>query len=216
MAIERVDHRSRLAGGLPAYQARVVEKIKRRILRNSLRRAIAVLSAAAVNTAKVWNTTAGKDPDQDVIAERVLGATASGIAFNRIGFGDTAWALRIGSLRGQNTPAGYSSASFTPAQLASFIGLDQALVSKERFSQAGAALAEVVANLVLMFFARDGADIEDPSNIKRFVSMTDSGGPWRVYVQQVTSKLVDITVEHYEIIKITSPLGIRQFTVTAS
>jgi hypothetical protein len=43
--------------------------------------------------------------------------------------------------------------------------------------------------------------------------MTDSGGPWRVYVQQVTSKLVDITVEHYEKIVVTSLLGINQFTV---
>ena len=88
------------------------------------------------------------------------------------------------------------------------------LVSKERFSTAGAALSEIVSNLVQMFFAISGADVEDPSNIKRFVSMTDSGGPLRVYVQQVTSKLVDITVEHYELMKITSTLGIRQFTVS--
>ena len=74
--------------------------------------------------------------------------------------------------------------------------------------------AEIVSNLVLMFFAVSGAGVEDPSNIKRFTSMTDSGGPYRVYVQQVTSKLVDITVEHYELIKITSTLGIRQFTVS--
>ena len=56
--------------------------------------------------------------------------------------------------------------------------------------------------------------MEDPSNIKRFTSITESGGEWRVYVQQVTSKLVDITVEHYELIKITSTLGMRKFTVS--
>ncbi len=44
--------------------------------------------------------------------------------------------------------------------------------------------------------------------------MTDSGGPMRVYVQQITSKLVDISVEKYELIKITSTLGIRKFTVS--
>jgi hypothetical protein len=65
-----------------------------------------------------------------------------------------------------------------------------------------------------MFYALEGQDTEDPSNIKRFYSMTDSGGPWRVYVQQVTSKLVDITVEHYELIKVTSLLGINQFTIS--
>ena len=87
-------------------------------------------------------------------------------------------------------------------------------ISRERFSDRGGPLAEIVNNLVLMFFASPGADIEDPSNIKRFVSPTESGGPYRVYVQQVTSKLVDITVEHYELIKITSTLGIRKFTVS--
>jgi len=90
----------------------------------------------------------------------------------------------------------------------------QAFVSRERFSAAGAGLAEVVGNLVFMFYALAGQDTEDPSNIKRFYSMTDSGGPWRVYVQQVTSKLVDITVEHYELIKVTSLLGINQFTIS--
>ena len=71
---EVADPAARCAGGVPAYQARVIEKLKRRILRNSLRRTIALLSAAAVNTAKTWDTTAGKDPDMDVISELVLAA----------------------------------------------------------------------------------------------------------------------------------------------
>jgi len=82
-------------------------------------------------------------------------------------------------------------------------------------SSAGAGLAEIVGNLVFMFYALVGQDTEDPSNIKRFYSMTDSGGPWRVYVQQVTSKLVDITPSSInELIKVTSLLGLNQFTVS--
>ena len=208
---EVADPTSPLAGGMPAYQARVVEKLKRRILRNSLRRTIALLSAAAVNTAKTWDTTAGKDPDMDVISELVLGATASGIRPNKIGYGDTAATKRALSHRAQNNAGGYASASLTPEMLGALLGAD-VLVSKERFSAAGAALAEIVSNLVLMFFTM-GTDVEDPSNIKRFTSSAE-GGEWRVFVQQVTSKLVDITVEHYELIKITSTLGIRKFTVS--
>lgn len=190
----------------------MIEKLKRRILRNSLRRTIALLSAAAVNTAKTWDTTAGKDPDMDVISELVLAATASGIRPNKVGFGDSAWAKRALSHRAQNDAGGYASAGLSPAQLAALLNADT-YVSRERYSTAGAALAEIVSNLVLMFFAM-GSDVEDPSNIKRFTSITESGGEWRVYVQQVTSKLVDITVEHYELIKITSTLGIRKFTVS--
>ena len=89
----------------------------------------------------------------------------------------------------------------SPEQVGMFLQVSP-IVSRERFSAAGAGLAEIVGNLVFMFYALAGQDTEDPSNIKRFYSMTDSGGPWRVYVQQVTSKLVDITVEHYELIKV--------------
>lgn len=210
---EVADPDSALAGGIPSYQARIVEKLKRRILRNALRRAIALLGAAAVNTGKTWDTTAGKDPDQDVLTELVTATTVSGIRPNRVGYGDTAWAKRILSHRAQNTAGGYASAGLTPEQVGMFLNT-LTYISRERFSAQGAALAEIVSNLVLMFFANNGADQEDPSNIKRFVSATDSGGPFRVYVQQVTSKLVDITVEHYDLIKITSTLGIRKFTVS--
>jgi len=205
---------SPLAGGIANYQQRAVAKILRRLARNSLRRAIALLSAAATNTAKTWDTTAGKDPDQDLLTDLNTGNDASGIRANRVGYGETAWAKRILSHRAQNTAGGYASAGLSVDQVAQFLGVSEGYVSHERYSAAGAALSQIVSNLVLEFFAMAGADIEDPSNIKRFVSPTDSGGPVRVYVQQVTSKLVDITVEKYELIKITSTLGIRQLTIS--
>ncbi len=211
---EVADPTSALAGGLPVYQARAVEKLRRRLNRNSLRRSIALLSAAATNTAKTWDTTAGKDPDQDVLTDLVTGATARGMRSNRIGYGETAWTKRGLSLRAQNTAGGYASASLTPEALAMLLGIDQVHIDHARYSASGAALAEIVNNLVLMFFALSGADVEDASNIKRFTSPVEGGGPVRVYVQQVTSKLVDITVEHYELIKVTSTLGIRKFTVS--
>ncbi len=210
---EVADPNSALAGGIPVFQARVVEKLKRRILRNSLRRAVTLLSAGAVITAKTWNGTAGQDPDNDVLQQLVAAATQSGIRPNRVAWGDTAWSKRVLTHRAQNDAGGYASAGLSPEEVGMFL-IVQPYVSRERFSAAGAGLAEIVGNLVFMFYALAGQDTEDPSNIKRFYSMTDSGGPWRVYVQQVTSKLVDITVEHYELIKVTSLLGINQFTIS--
>ncbi|MEM1083228.1 MAG: hypothetical protein AAGI48_03830 [Verrucomicrobiota bacterium] len=188
-------------------------KLLRRLNRNSLRRAIALLSAAATNTAKTWDSSAGKDPDQDVSTELIAAATASGVRPNRVGYGDTAYSKRITSHRAQDNAGGYASAGLTLEQLASFLNVDQTFVSRERYSTGGDK-QEVVNNLVLMFMAMSGQDQEDPSNIKRFWSPTESGGRVRVYEREVSAKLYEIVVEHYELTKITSMLGIRKFTVS--
>jgi hypothetical protein len=196
------------------WEERSVSKLLRRLRRNSLRRAFALLSAAATNTAKTWDTTAGKDPDQDVVLDLVTAADSSGVRPTRIGYGETAWSKRILAHRAQNSAGGFASAGLGEGALAQFLGVDQVRVSKARYQSAAAAKTQVVGNLVLMFNAMSGQDSEDASNIKRFVSPTISGGDVRVYTQQVGAKLYDITVEHYEALKITSTLGIRKFTVS--
>lgn len=188
-------------------------KLLRRLQRNSLRRAIALLSAGATNAAKTWDTTAGKDPDQDVITDLIAAATASGVKPNRVGYGDTAFAKRGLAHRAQTSAGGFSSAGMSLEQIAAVLGVDRVNVSKERFSTGGAK-SEILSNLVLMFCALDGQDAEDPSNIKRFVTPTEGGGPVRVYERQVSSKLYEIVVEHYELIKITSTLGLRKQTIS--
>lgn len=196
------------------WRERSAAKLIRRIKRNQLRRAIALLSAAATNTAKTWDTTSGKDPDQDVIADLVAAATASGVKPNRVGYGDTAWSKRLLSHRAQTSSGGFASAGLTPDQVAGLLGVERVLHSNARYASSTTAKAEVTGNLVLMFFAQDNLDTEDASNIKRFWSPTESGGEFRVYEQQLTEKLYRITVECYELMKITNILGIRQFTVS--
>jgi hypothetical protein len=188
-------------------------KLLRRIYRNSLRRSIALLSAAATNTAVTWDATAGKDPDADINDAILLGTTASGIRPNRVGYGDTAWSKRVKSHRAQDNAGGYSSAGMKPAEVAAFLNVDEVKVSRERYSTGGAK-AEVLNNLVLMFMALEGADPEDPSNIKRFISPCEGGGRNKVYERQVTEKLYEIVVEHYELTAITATLGIRKNTVS--
>jgi len=196
------------------WQQQYTTRLLNRLKRNSLRRAIALLSAAATNTARTWDTSAGKDPDQDVAGSLLTATTASGVKPNRVGFGDTAWSKRMLAHRAQNSAGGHASAGMTPDQVAGFLGVDQVLVSKSRYQSAAAAKTEIVNNLVLSFIAYPGLGAEDPSNIKRFTSPTESGGPVRVFLQQVSAKLWDLTVEHYELIKITSTLGIRKETVS--
>lgn len=199
---------------MPNWRQLYTGRLMRRLFRSELRRAVALLSAAATNTAKTWDVTAGKDPDQDVISDLITGKTARGIKSNRIGYGDTAWAKRALAHRAQSSAGGFASASMTPEALAALLGVNQIKVSSEVYQSAAAAKTAIVNDLVLMFYALSGAVAEDASNIKRFTSPVEGGGNVRVYEQQMSSKLIDLTVEHYSLIKITSTLGIRKFTVS--
>jgi hypothetical protein len=214
---------------MPGWEQRFVAKLIRRLLRNDLYRSIAILAAAAANTAKNWNSSA--DPDSDVVQQGVVSADAQGFQFNRVGYGHTAWAQRFLSLRANNNAAKFATAGMTVAELAPILGVDQVYVSRERYQSTKAAKSQVVGNLVLMFTAMAGQDIEDPSNIKRFVSpppnvMTNTGGAdvqrptgaldINVYMRQISAKKVELTVEHYSNIILTSSLGIEKFTTTST
>jgi hypothetical protein len=196
------------------WEERYTSKLIRRLRRNALRRASALLSAAATNTAKTWDVTAGKDPDQDVNAELITAADISGVRPNRVFYGETAWSKRLLAHRAQNSAGGFASAGQPESAVAQFLAVEGVRYSRARYQSSSSAKTQIIANLVLMYQAMSGADVEDPSNIKRFVSPTASGGDMRVYTQQISAKIYEITVEHYELLKIVSTLGIRKFTVS--
>lgn len=195
------------------WQNTYTNMLMQRLRLNSLRRAVALLSAAAINQARTWDATAGKDPDQDVKTSLIAGADISGIRCNRVLFGENAWNKRDIAHRAQNNAGGYSSALLTPQQVASNYQVDEVRVSKQRVQTSASAKGQVVNNLVLSFNAQSNALPDDPSNIKRFITPTPSGAV-RVYTQQVSAKLFDITVEHNELIKITYAGGIRKETIS--
>ncbi len=200
----------------PDFEEYYTQKLLRRLKRNELRRAINLLSAAAINTARTWDTSAGKDPDQDVISELIAAADASGIKPNRVGYGDTAWAKRMLAHRAQATAGGFGSASLTTDQLGGLYGVESVLNSKSRYTTGLTTKAQSLANLVLMFNASGGQDTEDASNIKRFVAngaSEEGGGKYQVYSQRISAKRYVIAVGYYSVLKITSTLGIRKFTV---
>jgi hypothetical protein len=105
----------------------------------------------------------------------------------------------------------------SPEQLASRLMVDKVYISRERYQTSATAKSEILGSNVYAFFAEDGVDTEDPSNTKRFVtafSGEQGGGLVRVYVQQLSAKLVAITVEHYSKVIVTSSLGMRKWTVS--
>jgi hypothetical protein len=205
----------------PNWQNEKTGKLLRRLYRNEFRRAITALSAAAVNSNVTWDTSAGKNPDQDLRTDLITATTATGIRPNRIIYGDTSWQKRSVSYEGQTgTSTAYANiAAMTPDAVATRLMVDKVYISKERYQTgtADASKSEIVSNLVMGWFAEDGVDTEDPSNIKRFVSEFDAeqgGGLVRVFVQQISAKLVAITVEHYSKIVVTYTGGIRKWTVS--
>ena len=195
-----------------------VAKLMRRLYRNEFRRGVAALSAAATNQAYTWDTTAGKNPDQDLKNDLITATTATGIRPNRILFGDTAFNKRMLSYEGQVNATAYAGVgNLNLQQLAARLMVDEVQISRERYQSAAAAKSEIVSNLIFGFYAQDGVDTEDATNLKRFVSAFDAeqgGGFVRVFRQQISSKLVALTVEHYSKIVVTYSGGIRKWTIS--
>jgi len=192
-------------------------KLLRRLYRNELSRAITLVLAAATNNAYTWDTTAGKNPDQDLLNDILTGETASGIRANRVVYGATAWNKRSISYGAQNNVGGYMAQTTVGPALAARLMVDQVMVSKERYQSSATAKSELLGGNVLAFYNQTGVDIEDPSQVKRFVSNFDAeqgGGLVRVYVQQISSKLVAITVEHYSKVVVTFSTGIRRLIIS--
>lgn len=203
-----------LSGTMPNWREVYTARLLQRLLRNELRRAVNALAAGAGNTNKTWDTTAGKDPDQDILTELMTATDDSGVRPNRLLFGDVAWNKRLLAHRAQASAGGYASAGLAPDELAGFLGLEGVRISRERYQSGATTKTKVTPDVVILFYALDGATVEDPSHVKRFWSAVEGGGKYRVYEQQVNSKMVDLTVEHYSNIVVTSQLGLRKLKIS--
>lgn len=203
-----------IAGEMPNWRELFTARLLQRILRNELRRATDTLVNAATNAAKTWDATAGKDPDSDILTELMTAIDSSGVRPNRILFGDVAWNKRLLSHRAQASAGGFASSGLTPEQLAGFLGVEGVRISRERYQSAAATKSKVVPDVVLLFYGIDGATTEDATHAKRFWSAVEGGGKFRVYEQQVNSKMIDLTVEHYSNVLLTSNVGLRKLTIS--
>lgn len=200
---------------LPNWEQIYTARIMRRLLRAEALRAYTTLAALATSTPLIWNGTAGLDPDQDIADLVIAYADSVGMNPNRVLYGIGAWNLRRKAHRAQNTSGGFASATMAIDEVATSVGVDDGFVSKERYSTSATAKSRMIPNSVLIFLAQASQSPEDPSNIKRFVSNTQGGTPFRVFKQVINAKLQDITVEHYSNILPTATLGVQAATITS-
>src|SRR5688572_22913398 len=142
---------------LPAWREIYVSRLLQRLIRNELRRSVNAMSNAAASTPKVWDTTAGKDPDADIIAEMIAAADQAGFGPNRILFGETAWNKRLLAHRAQSSAGGYASAGLTTEELAGLFGVEGVRVSRERYQSSPMAKSKITGDFVLLFVGQDDA-----------------------------------------------------------
>lgn len=206
------------ASGVPPWQEQKVAKLTRRLWRNEFRRAISALNASSVVVPVIWDKTGGVNPDMDVRLGLLAATNISGLRPNRVIYGDTAFEYRLQSYGSQNNPAGYLG--YNPnmeSSLSAALSVDKVMVCRERYQSAAAAKSEILGANAYGYFAQDDVDTEDPTNVKRFVSTfskEQGGGLFRVYIQQLASKLVCISVEFYSVIITAYTGGMVQFSIT--
>jgi len=196
----------------PAVQQRAVVNLRNRLLRTELYRAITTLDANDNNTATTW-TSGTADPDGVVTTAVDRSGDKRGLDANLIVWGGSAWVKRKTQLRALNTPGGYAGLSLTPDEVAKMCGAQRGVVLPFRYQSAAteSSKSKIAADVVFTYFAQPGAMASDPSNLKRFVTMT--GGMFLVYVERRGMR-VFVTVAHYSDIVATSDLGIEKLTVS--
>lgn len=192
-------------------EERAVMRLKSRLFRNDLRRAVAMLLAIdGAGTNKTWGA-AGK-PDKDLMDAIQAAGDSAGLNPNRLLFGTAAWQLRYSSYEAQATAGAFSGLSMTPDQVAAKLGLNGARVSGERYQSSSTAKSKIVGSFAVVFFGEDGVGKDDPSSVKRFVTPVGPEGV-RVYRDE-KDKFVDITVEHYSNLVTTSSVGVAKLNIS--
>ena len=195
-----------------AVQQRAVTNLRNRLLRSDLRRGLVILDANDTNAAKTWSSGTDKDPDLDAAIDNNTGGDARGVDGNVIVWGQTAWLNRKQAYGANLSPGTAGSKNLTPQEAAIAAGCQRGIVLPFRYQSSATAKAAVLAGVVFIYHAKQGAMPNDPSNVKRFVHNTSSG-VFRVYVQSELKKTL-VTVEHYSRIIAASTVGIRKLTIS--
>lgn len=203
----RVDHDDEVGDN---WRQTYTQVLMQRILRNELRRGVALIDAAATNVAATWDAAA--NPDKTARTALRAGADASGIRPNIVLYGEAAWDMRADSFEAQNTPYAGRAASMSKAELATKLMVDLVEVLKARYQSGATTKANILGQIVYYYYVLKGATKDDPSNVKRFTTPA-RGGKWGVYVNE-HEKYTDISVEMYSNLVITSTRGIRKNTIS--
>ena len=193
----------------PNWEEFYTGMLMRRIQRNVLVRFYTLVAATATSTSLTWTPGLSVDPDGDLATALLAARNASGVSPNRVVYGETGWNKRFNAYRADANTARFYNSQIQPADLAKTMMVDSLIVSKSRYQSTASAKTETVGSNFFAFVVNDPS-VEDPSNFKRFVTPTLTGGPVRMFRTQVTDKLVDLGIEYYDLLAATYTGGVRQ------
>lgn len=193
----------------------IVAMLMQRIIRNKYRRAMTALNGITAGEGAVFSSAT--QPDELMRAALATAQLETGIYPNRGLIGLVGWNLRKAGMAGGDKAGHFAGHMATPAQVAGDLMLDDLRVDKAIYQSTKTAKARIVGSSFYGFNARDGLTKDDHSNIKQFWSSPiDGAGRFRVFrkVTGVGDKFVEIVVEHYENITVTSTLGVTRLNIT--
>lgn len=214
-----VDHKQlRKVNGkiVPGWENDYAAALKARLVRAEIVRGLALLDAAATNTNVVWN--ASGNPDGDLRSAAQATRTATGMMPTHLVLGNAAQQLRQDSYeaaaRANHEMA--SHASYTMEELARYVGVKRVILEDGvRQTKKGAAKIDRLGLAAYTYTATESPIINDPSNIKRAVSMTPFDGRWAVAIKPGTVS-TEITVFHESKLFVPITAGIIKRTCSAS
>ncbi len=187
-------------------------RLMQRLLRNDLRRGLALLEANDNSSGDIYAATT--NPDGKVRAQLISSTNTTGIRPNVVVFGEAAWELRLDAYEDPARVQPTTRADKTKAELASYYMVDVVEVVKARYQSTATVKVVIFPSSVYAYLAIQGAGKDDPSAVKRFTSKSRGGQRFGVYVVE-HEKYRDVSVEMYSNIVATG-LGIETRTITAS
>lgn len=237
LAVEVDEAEEILPGDTNQWQEQKIAWIIGILGRTRLRRSVAAFVAIATAASKIWDATAGKDPDQDMMDE----LDNLPIRPTDIIFGTGAWSKRSRSHRAQVSAGGFASAGaggLAPGRataaainaltavrdsaedLAAMYGVNSVRVSRHRKAATASTISDVIGSLVLMFISQATPSRFDYTNLKTFraPALGPQGNPIgsrAVYVRQIGDKRWRIAVSvGSELVAVTSAIGAECITVS--
>lgn len=189
-----------------------IGRLQQRLLRNDLRRGIAILEANDATSGVIFSSST--NPDGFARAMLKTSTDKTGIRPNVVLYGEAAWDLRSDAYEAAANTSSYAgrAAAMTLPELATKLMVDRVEVAKARYQSTATAKGVIVPSTMYAYLAIPGMGKDDPSAVKRFTSKARGGLKFGVYVV-VHEKFTDVSVEMYSNIVCTG-LGIESRTVT--
>ena len=195
-------------------EERSVFRLMTRLLRNDLRRAHDALYAATVDSVikAAWKDKA--QPDDDLAEAIIAAGDIVGMDPNRLLIGSRPWLMRRRCYNAQAMAGAFAAAGMSVGDVADTLGLDGGRISKVRYQVTKDKKQQLVGNYAFLYFGDQSAGKDDPTTIKRFVTPSVPEG-MRVFRHEL-DKFIDISVDHYSNIVVTSSLGATRLDISNS